>query len=144
MNNDIGVPLTLFRLAPEHRFAVVEMGANHGGEIRWLSRITRPDVALITQCAPAHLEGFGSIAGVAEAKAEIYEGLASSGTAIVNIDDDFSGLWLKRSRQNRQITFGMGAANADVAAEQHQYGLFPGGITRFELEFHNRKVNPRN
>ena len=53
MNNDIGVPLTLFRLAPGHRFAVVEMGANHPGEIRWLSRITRPDVALITQCAPA-------------------------------------------------------------------------------------------
>ena len=139
LNNDIGVPLTLFRLAPEHRFAVVEMGANHAGEISWLSRITRPDVALITQCAPAHLEGFGSIAGVADAKAEIYEGLAPGGTAVVNIDDDFSELWLERSRHNRQITFGI-SANADVAARNIDTD-FTRGRTRFDLEVHNRKVN---
>jgi len=139
LNNDIGVPLTLFRLAPEHRFGVVEMGANHAGEIRWLSRITRPDVALITQCAPAHLEGFGSIAGVAEAKAEIYEGLAPGGAAIVNIDDDFAGLWLERSRQNRQVTFGL-AANADVTASNITTDLTR-GKTRFDLEFHNSRVN---
>ena len=139
LNNDIGVPLTLFRLAPGQRFAVVEMGANHAGEISWLSRITRPDVALITQCAPAHLEGFGSVAGVAEAKAEIYEGLASSGTAVVNIDDDFCGLWLERSRQNRQITFGTNA-NADVAASNINTD-FAKGRTRFDLEFHDRNIN---
>ena len=94
---------------------------------------------MITQCAPAHLEGFGSVAGVAEAKAEIYEGLASSGTAVVNIDDDFCGLWLERSRQNRQITFGTNA-NADVAASNINTD-FAKGRTRFDLEFHDRKIN---
>ncbi len=139
LNNDIGVPLTLFRLAPGHRFAVVEMGANHAGEIRWLSRITRPDVALITQCAPAHLEGFGSVEGVARAKAEIYEGLAPSGTAIVNIDDDYCGMWLERSGENRQITFGMGA-KADVTASNVNTDL-AAGRTRFDLEYRTGKVN---
>ena len=139
LNNDIGVPLTLFRLAPEHRFAVIEMGANHAGEIRWLSRLARPDVALITQCAPAHLEGFGSVAGVARAKAEIYEGLAPTGTAIVNIDDDYCGLWLECSGQNRQITFGMGA-EADVTATDVSTDL-AAGRTRFDLEYQSGKVN---
>ena len=131
LNNDIGVPLTLFRLAPGYSYAVVEMGANHPGEISWLSRITRPDVALITQCAPAHLEGFGSVAGVAEAKAEIYDGLAPGGAAIVNIDDEYAGLWLERTRGNRQITFGTGP-QADVRADN--IDLVPGaGRTRFDL-----------
>ena len=139
LNNDIGVPLTLFRLAPNHRFAVIEMGANHAGEIRWLSRLARPDVALITQCAPAHLEGFGSVAGVARAKAEIYEGLAPAGTAIVNIDDDYCGLWLECSGRNRQITFGVGA-KADVTASNVNTDL-AAGLTRFDLEYQSGKVN---
>ena len=138
-NNEIGVPLTLFRLSPGHRYAVVEMGANHAGEIRRLSRIARPDVALITQCAPAHLEGFGSVAGVARAKAEIYEGLAPDGTAIVNIDDDYCGLWLECSGNNRQITFGMGAT-ADVTATNVDTDL-AAGRTRFDLEYQSGKVN---
>ena len=139
LNNDIGVPLTLFRMAPGHRFAVIEMGANHAGEISWLSRITRPEVALITQCAAAHLEGFGSIAGVAEAKSEIYEGLASTGTAVVNLDDDYSGLWLERSQQNRQITFGINA-KADVTVANINTDLAR-GKTRFDLKSHDGKVN---
>ena len=139
LNNDIGVPLTLFRLSPDHRFAVVEMGANHSGEIRWLSRIAGPDVALITQCAPAHLEGFGSVTGVAQAKAEIYEGLAAGGVAVVNIDDDYSGLWLERSGKNRQITFGMAAA-ADVTATG--VSTDPGAArTRFSLVSRSGKVD---
>lgn len=133
LNNDIGVPLTLFRLAPGYSYAVVEMGANHPGEISWLSRITRPDVALITQCAPAHLEGFGSVAGVAEAKAEIYDGLAPGGAAIVNIDDEYAGLWLERTRGNRQISFGTGA-HADVRADN--IDLAPGAARiRFDLVY---------
>ena len=139
LNNDIGVPLTLFRLSPGHRFAVIEMGANHSGEIRWLSRIAKPDVALITQCAPAHLEGFGSVTGVAQAKAEIYEGLAADGVAIVNIDDDYSGLWLERSGKNRQITFGM-AAEADVTATGVSTDL-AAGRTRFSLVSRSGKVD---
>ena len=139
LNNDIGVPMTLFRLAPGHRFAVVEMGANHPGEISWLSRIARPDVALITQCAPAHLEGFGSVAGVAEAKAEIYEGLAPAGTAVINSDDHYASLWLERSRRNRQLTFGM-SAQADVSAAAIDTDL-AGGRTRFDLKFRGDTVN---
>ncbi len=75
LNNDIGVPLTLFGLDEDDDYAVIEMGANHPGEIDYLTRLAQPDVALITQCAPAHLEGFGSVDGVARAKAEIYGGL---------------------------------------------------------------------
>ena len=93
LNNDIGVPLTLFSLEHRYRYAVVEMGANHPGEIAALTSIARPTVAVITQCAPAHLQGFGSVDGVARAKAEIFEGLGQGGTAIVNADDDHAMLW---------------------------------------------------
>ena len=138
LNNDIGVPLTLFRLDPQYSYAVVEMGANHPGEISWLSRITRPDVALITQCAPAHLEGFGSVAGVAEAKAEIYEGLTPGGAAIVNLDDEYAGLWLDRTRGYRQLTFGIDA-EADVRALDIELGS-GAGPTRFELACNGDRV----
>ncbi len=107
LNNDIGVPLTLFGLGNEHRYAVVEMGANHPGEISWLSHIARPTVAIITQCAPAHLEGFGSVEGVARAKAEIFDGLEPEGIAIINADDDFAELWRNKVTGLRQISFGL-------------------------------------
>jgi len=107
LNNDIGVPMTLFSLDDHHRYAVIEMGANHPGEITLLTRIARPTVAIITQCAPAHLEGFGSVDGVARAKAEIFEGLENGGTAVVNADDDHAQLWRDKSRAFRQISFSM-------------------------------------
>lgn len=116
LNNDIGVPLTLFNLGKEHAYAVIEMGANHPGEIGWLSHITRPTVAVITQCAPAHLEGFGSIEGVAAAKAEIFEGLEKDGIAIINADDNYAGMWRDKTAAYRQISFGMKEA-ADVSAK---------------------------
>ena len=107
LNNDIGVPMTLFLLNDHHRYAVIEMGANHPGEINALSRIARPTVAIITTCAPAHLEGFGSIDGVARAKAEIFDGLENGGTAVVNADDDHAELWRDKARAFRQISFSM-------------------------------------
>lgn len=116
LNNDIGVPLTLFGLGEEHDYAVIEMGANHAGEIDYLSRLSRPDVALITQCAPAHLEGFGSIEGVARAKAEIFNGLGPEGCAVINADDDYAELWRETSRERRQFTFGLDHP-ADVRAQ---------------------------
>ena len=115
LNNAVGVPLTLFGLGQRHRYAVVEMGASRAGEIAWLSAITRPDVALITQCAPAHLAGFGSIAGVARAKAEIYAGLRARGTAVINADDEYAGFWRDACRAQRQKTFAI-EARADVRA----------------------------
>ena len=82
-NNDIGVPLTLLRLEPKHKFAVIELGANHQGEIAYTVDLVQPDVALINNIAAAHLEGFGSIEGVAQAKGEIYQGLKENGMAIM-------------------------------------------------------------
>ena len=116
LNNDIGVPQTLFGLGEEHQYAVIEMGANHPGEIEWLSHVTQPTVATITQCAPAHLEGFGSIEGVARAKSEIFNGLLEDGVAVINGDDDFAELWLEKSNHYNQLTFGLDSGN-EVTAE---------------------------
>ncbi|MES2603479.1 MAG: Mur ligase family protein, partial [Pseudomonadota bacterium] len=87
LNNDYGVPLTLLRIEREHRYAVIEMGANAGGEIAYTTTLAQPDVAHITCVAPTHVVGFGSLAGVAQAKAEIWQGLRSEGVAVLNLDD---------------------------------------------------------
>jgi len=87
-NNDIGVPLTLLRLQPQHDFAVIELGANHIGEIAYTTALTQPQSALVNNLAAAHLEGFGSLAGVAQAKGEIFAGLPANGVAIINADNN--------------------------------------------------------
>jgi len=115
LNNEIGVPLTLLRLSPEHRHAVVEMGANHAGEIGMLTGLARPDAALITNAAAAHLEGFGSLEGVARAKGEIYSGLEEQGVALINADDPFAPLWRELAAGHRVMTFGL-REPADIAA----------------------------
>lgn len=94
-NNDIGVPLTLLRLTEKHRFAVIELGANHQGEIDYTTHLARPNVALVNNVAAAHLEGFGSLEGVALAKGEIYRGLTSDGVAIINAEHNHFDLWQK-------------------------------------------------
>ncbi|MBI1732211.1 MAG: UDP-N-acetylmuramoyl-tripeptide--D-alanyl-D-alanine ligase [Gammaproteobacteria bacterium] len=129
LNNDIGVPLTLFRLGNEHRFGVIEMGANHPGEIAGLTRLVEPDVAVVTQCAPAHLEGFGSVEGVARAKAEIYLGLGADGTAVINSDDAYAPLWRAAAYGRRQVTFGL-LPGAEVTATRM---LRDGVAVRFVL-----------
>jgi len=116
LNNDIGMPLTLCRLGPEHRFAVLEMGANHVGEIARLADIAAPTVGIITQCAPAHLEGFGSIEAVARAKGELLEHLDPRGTAIINSDDGYAGLWSELAAGRTRLTFGL-ERPADVTAD---------------------------
>ena len=131
LNNDIGVPLTLFGLGNEHHYAVVEMGANHLGEISWLSHIVRPTVALITQCAPAHLEGFGSVEGVARAKAEIFDGLEPEGIAIINADDDFAGLWRNKVTGFKQISFGL-KNRSDITAKSITPSMIK-GTNNFQL-----------
>lgn len=95
-NNDIGVPLTLLRLEPQHQYAVIELGANHIGEIAYTAAMTKPDVAVVCNVAAAHIEGFGSLEGVATAKGEIYDGLKPGGIAIVNCDSEFSQSWLDK------------------------------------------------
>lgn len=106
LNNDIGVPLTLLRLREHHDSAVIEMGANHAGEIAYLTEMVRPDVAIITNAGPAHIEGFGSLEGVASAKGEIFSGLGYIGTAVINQDDQFAAFWRTLAGQNRILTFG--------------------------------------
>ncbi len=115
LNNDIGVPLMLLRLKPEqHHTAVIEMGANHVGEIAYLTRLVRPDVAVVTNAAIAHLEGFGSVEDVARAKAEIWQGLGKDGTAVVNQDDEFAGYWAELVVDDNPLGFGM-LPTADVS-----------------------------
>jgi UDP-N-acetylmuramoyl-tripeptide--D-alanyl-D-alanine ligase len=114
-NNDIGVPLMLFRLSPEHRWAVLELGANHHGEIDYLTKLVSPAVALITNAGPAHLDGFGSIDGVAQAKGEIYGGLPADGTAVINADSPYAPLWRELAAGRRIISFGIDS-DADVSA----------------------------
>jgi len=131
LNNDIGVPLTLFGLGNEHRYAVVEMGANHPGEISWLSHVARPTVALITQCAPAHLEGFGSVEGVASAKAEIFDGLDTGGVAVINADDDFAEFWRNKIVGFKHISFGL-SRPADITAKSISPSM-NAGTNNFQL-----------
>ena len=95
-NNDIGVPLTLLRLKETDKYAVVELGASAEGEIEYTSKLVCPDVALITNIAPAHIEGFGSIEAISRAKSEIFDGLVSNGTAIINLDEPFNTEWKEK------------------------------------------------
>ena len=115
-NNDIGVPLTLLRLEAHHQYAVMELGANHLGEIAYTTSLVKPDVALITNVAAAHLEGFGDLFGVARAKGEIYNGLPEQGTAIVPLDSEFHNYWLQRLQQLKVQTFSQ-SSSADFRAE---------------------------
>ncbi|MCK4705172.1 MAG: UDP-N-acetylmuramoyl-tripeptide--D-alanyl-D-alanine ligase, partial [Gammaproteobacteria bacterium] len=116
-NNDIGVPLTLLNLEKEHEFAVIEMGANHVGEIKYLSQIAKPNVAVITNAGAAHLEGFGSIEKVAQAKSEIYAGLTDDGVAIINLDDAYANYWQQVCEGKNIVTFSMNDQRADIYAE---------------------------
>ncbi len=116
LNNHIGVPLTLLSVRPQHAYAVVEMGANHPGEIAALTAIVRPDLALITNAAAAHLEGFGSIAGVARSKGEIFQGMGEDGTAIINADDQYAKYWCGLSKRRKRLCFGI-EHQADVRAQ---------------------------
>jgi len=115
-NNDIGMPLTLLKLAPEHRYAAIEMGMNHPGELSYLTQIARPDVALVNNALRAHLEGLGSVEAVARAKGEIYAGLQDEGIALINADDPHASLWRELAGARRVMSFGF-AENADVRIE---------------------------
>jgi UDP-N-acetylmuramoyl-tripeptide--D-alanyl-D-alanine ligase len=115
LNNDIGMPLTLLGLRDGHRFAVIEMGMNHAGEIDYLTRIAQPSVALVNNAQRAHVGTLGSVEAIAHAKGEIYSGLAASGIAVVNEDDAFAPYWKKLNASRRIVTFGL-RESADVRA----------------------------
>jgi len=106
LNNEIGVPLILMRLTTEHQALVVELGASHAGEIDYLASLAQPTVGILTNAAAAHLEGFGSLEGVAAAKGELLDHLPRAGTAVLNADDPFRGEWVARARCEFKVTFG--------------------------------------
>ena len=133
LNNDIGVPLTLLRLKDEHRYAVIEMGANHVHEIAYTSKYAQPDVAIITNAGAAHIEGFGSLDGVAKAKSEIIETLRNDGTAVINHDDAYFDYWKSVSGNRRIMSFGLNAGaevTARVVKAEIRNNAF---VTSFEL-----------
>ncbi|MDR0996451.1 MAG: UDP-N-acetylmuramoyl-tripeptide--D-alanyl-D-alanine ligase [Zoogloeaceae bacterium] len=115
-NNAVGLPLTLLRLKPAHLAAVVEMGMNHPGEIGYLTRITAPTAALVTNAQRAHLAGLADVAAVAREKGDIYGGLAERGVALINDDDDYAPLW--RSINVRHPIVGFGFQHGSTIAGQ--------------------------
>ena len=120
-NNDIGMPLTLLQLNAQHRYAVIEMGMNHPGEIDYLTHIACPDVALVTNASGAHLEGLGSVEAVAHAKGEIFAGLRQRGTAVINADDDHAPLWRTFAGSYSLLEFGL-EEQADVTGQWQPQG----------------------
>jgi len=138
LNNHIGVPVTLMRLEPSHRSAVIEMGANRIGDVAELVRLARPTVGLITNAGAEHLEGFGDLDGVAQGEGEMVAGLAPGATAIINADDAYSGYWRTvatsaRLGAPRVVTFGV-HAEAEFTAKNKVLGIERGEFaTRFTL-----------
>jgi UDP-N-acetylmuramoyl-tripeptide--D-alanyl-D-alanine ligase len=139
LNNDIGLPLTLARLGAEDRFAVLEMGANHPGEIDYLAGLARPTIAVVTNAGPAHLEGFGDVASVARAKGELFARLDADGVAIINADDVYAPLWRELATHCNTVEFGLDSACAVTAdwtgdaAGSDVHLVTPEGATRFRL-----------
>lgn len=137
-NNHLGLPLTLCELSKNHLYAVLEMGMSHFGEIDYLSRLARPEVAIINNAAAAHLEGVGDIAGVARAKAEIFSGMPQNGIAILNRDDAFFSFWREQIGNRPFLTFGLHAdadvtAASEITSENHVHIRTPHGHLAISL-----------
>ncbi|WP_137952499.1 UDP-N-acetylmuramoyl-tripeptide--D-alanyl-D-alanine ligase, partial [Pseudomonas sp. 2VD] len=120
LNNDLGVPLTLLQLAPQHRSAVIELGASRIGEIAYTVELTRPHVAIITNAGTAHVGEFGGPEKIVEAKGEILEGLAADGTAVLNLDDKAFDTWKARASGRPLLTFSLDRPQADFRAADLQ------------------------
>ncbi|TSE35734.1 UDP-N-acetylmuramoyl-tripeptide--D-alanyl-D-alanine ligase [Tepidimonas charontis] len=117
LNNDIGVPLTVLRLRPTHRLAVVELGMNHPGEIAPLAAIAQPTVAVVTNAQREHLEFMASVEAVARENAAVLQALPADGVAVLPADDTYTPLWRQLAAGRRLLTFGARAAGADVWAD---------------------------
>ncbi len=115
-NNEIGLPLTLLRIAPEHRYAVLELGASRAGDIAYLCQFARPDIVLLTNASGAHLEGFGDIETVVRTKGEILDDLPEDGAAIINFDSPWYETWSQRAAGARQVSFSLENTRADYHA----------------------------
>jgi UDP-N-acetylmuramoyl-tripeptide--D-alanyl-D-alanine ligase len=133
LNNDIGVPLTLLRLDESHRYAVIEMGANHLDEIAYTSAIAKADVVILNNAGAAHIEGFGSLDGIAKGKGEIIETLKPNGIAVLNKDDNYFEYWQSIAGNRKVISFGL-HGNADVKAQNITSEIINNAfVTSFDL-----------
>lgn len=119
-NNEIGLPLTLLRLGPQHRYAVIELGMSHPGEIAALAQLAQPTVAIVTNAQRAHLAGLGALADVADEKGSLFDAVPEGGAAVVNLDDPHALSWLNRIRPGRRV-FGTHVVGASDTAD----GLAP-------------------
>jgi len=135
LNNEIGVPLVLCGLRPEHQYAVIEMGMNHPGEIGYLSHIARPTVAVITNAAAAHLAGLGSLEAVADAKGEIMTGLGGGGVAVLNRNDPYFETWRRMAGGHTVLSFGF-----DPQADVHPTDCSE-AAGRFRLHIRGRETD---
>ena len=120
LNNDLGVPLTLLELGPQHTAAVVELGANHVGEIAYTVGLTRPQVAILNNAGNAHVGEFGGPQKIVQAKGEIIDGLATDGVAVLNLDDKAFGIWQQRAGSKRVLSFALRNSAADFYASDIQ------------------------
>ena len=118
-NNHFGLPLMLLKLEPEHHIAVIEMGMSHAGEIAALAKIAQPEIGVVTNVAPVHLEFFDSVADIARAKYELVGSLPAAGTAILNADDEYVSQF-GRDFRGKVVLYGM-KASADVRAENIEF-----------------------
>ncbi|GAB3334736.1 UDP-N-acetylmuramoyl-tripeptide--D-alanyl-D-alanine ligase [Marilutibacter aestuarii] len=129
-NNEIGLPLAVLDAPEDAPFAIYEMGAGKPGDIAYLAHIARPDIALVNNVAPAHLERMGSLLGIADTKAAIYDALPADGVAVINADDAFAPYFAERAHGRRLIRFGL-EASADVRARDI---TVEGAGSRFVIE----------
>lgn len=120
LNNNIGVPLTLLKLRPEHQFAVIEMGTNTPGEIAYSVNITQPSIALITNIHAQHLEKLSSVEGISKEKSDIFKPLTNQGIAVINIDEPWAKSWDDKITTNHRVTFGS-SPDANIRAEHIHY-----------------------
>jgi UDP-N-acetylmuramoyl-tripeptide--D-alanyl-D-alanine ligase len=133
LNNDIGVPLTLLRLHEGHRYAVIEMGANHLGEIAYVSALAKSDVVILNNAGAAHIEGFGSLDNIAKGKGEIIETLRPDGVAVLNRDDKYFDYWLSVAGDKKVLSFGL-SGGADVSARSIKSEIIANAFaTSFDL-----------
>ncbi len=138
-NNELGVPLTLLEIAGEHDCAVIEMGAAKAGDIRYLCDFAQPQIAILTNAQAAHIEGFGSLDGVARTKGEIFEALPSDGLAVINADDVYCSQWQRQAAHCRQSVFSLTSPQADVFASDIE--LHGAAGSRFTLHSGGNSVS---
>ncbi len=139
LNNDIGLPLTLLKTRVQHQYVVAEMGMNHLGELDYLTHIAKPNVAVINNAGTAHIGELGSRENIAQAKGEIFAGLASDGIAVINEDSAFASYWKSLNANRKVLTFST-QQRADVSANFQQFSLYtvldlttPNGTVSFDL-----------